>query len=61
MIPRQNFLARAFMNSLWDHAPPGKRVTYEDRPRAKLCKNDTFISDGIELMLMLLKIYLVLK
>jgi len=52
MIPRQRFLARALMNSLWDHATPGKRITFEDRPRAKLCKSDTLISDGMEPMLM---------
>jgi len=52
MIPRQKFLARALMNSLWDHATPGKRVTFEDRPRAKQRKSDTLISDGMEPMLM---------
>ena len=46
MIPKQYCLAKALMNSPWDHATPGKRVNREDRPRSKLSKSDSFVSDG---------------
>jgi len=34
------------MNSPWDHATPGKRVNREDRPRSKLSRSYSFVSDG---------------